>query len=40
VQFSGLATYNNGSVPTQFIVAVTGTSGTNTLALVLSLNRQ
>lgn len=40
VQFSGLATYNNGSVPTQFVVAVTGTSGTNTLALVLTLDRQ
>ncbi|MBS0578578.1 MAG: hypothetical protein JSR36_04885 [Proteobacteria bacterium] len=40
VQFSGLATYNSGAVPTQFVVAVTGTSGTHTLALVLSLNRQ
>jgi hypothetical protein len=40
VQFSGQATFNNGVVPMQFIVAVTGASGTNTLALVLTLNRQ
>ncbi len=40
VQFTGLATFNNGSVPQQFVVAVTGSSGTNTLALVVTLNRQ
>jgi hypothetical protein len=40
VQFSGLATLNNGGNPVQVIVAVTGQAGSSELALVLTLNHQ
>jgi hypothetical protein len=40
VQFNGLATLNNGQNPIQLVVAVTATSGTTKLALVLTLNHQ
>ena len=40
VQFTGLATLNNGGNPVQVIIAVTGTVGTTKLALALTLNRQ
>jgi hypothetical protein len=40
VQFNGLATLNNGQSPIQLVVAVTATSGTTKLALVLTLDHQ
>lgn len=40
VQFSGLATLNNGSDPVQAIIAVTGQVGTTEFALVLTLDHQ
>ena len=40
MQFSGLATLNNGSNPVQAIIAVTGEAASTPLALVLTLDRQ
>jgi hypothetical protein len=40
VQFSGLATLNNGGNPVQAIIAVTGQAASTELALVLTLDHQ
>ena len=40
VQFSGLATFNNGTSPANLVVAVTGEVGTTEFALVIALAQQ